>query len=98
MAEEILRARRPAIGAGHEDGDQIADPGARRHDVIGKPVEWRAKTADDADFLLGRLAEAACDRRRIVAAHDLTEIARCRELVVHSAVDDQEGLAVALLA
>jgi hypothetical protein len=98
LGEEGMRAGRKAVGAGLEDGDEIARFGARRHDVVGETVERRAQAADDADLLLRLGAEAAGDRHRIVATDDLAEIARSGELVMHAAVGDEEGLAVALLA
>src|SRR3954447_25335153 len=94
MAEKGLRTRCEAVGSGEEDGDQVADVGPGQHDVVGEPVERRAETADHAGLLLRRSVEAGGDRDREVAAHDLSEIARRRELVVHSAVGDEEGLAV----
>jgi hypothetical protein len=98
LGQERLRTGRQAVGAGEEDGDQVADLGAWRHDVVGEPVERRAEAASDRDLLLGRRAEPAGDRHRIVAAYHLAEIARGGELMVHAAVGDQEGLAVAELA
>src|SRR3954453_6398202 len=86
MAEKGLRAGGETIGAGEEDGDDVADFGAGQHDVIGQPVERRAQAADDARFLLRRRAEAGRDGDRDVAADDLAEIARGGELVVHAVV------------
>ena len=67
-------------------------------DVVRQPVERRAQAADDRRPPPRRAAEAVGDRDRIIAANDLAEIARRGELVVHAAVGDQEGLAVARLA
>ena len=73
--EEGLRAGAEAVGAGAEHRDEVAGLGPRHHDVVGEPVERRAQAADDRHLLLGLGAETAGDRDRIVAAHDLAEIA-----------------------
>jgi len=86
-----------AIGPGAEDRDQIADIGARKLGLVGKPVQRGAKAADDRRSLFGRCAEFRGDGSRIVTADNCAEIARGRELVVQSAVGDEEDLAMAFL-
>ncbi len=55
------------------------------------------KRPDDVTVSSARSGIAVRDRDRIVAAHDRAEIARGREMVVEPAIDDEEGLAAALL-
>src|SRR4029453_16050632 len=68
LGEEGMRAGRKAVGAGLEDGDEIARFGPRRHDVVGEAVERRAQAADDADLLLRLGPKAAGARPREHAA------------------------------
>ena len=59
----------------------------------------RAEAADDGDRAPPRSTSARLPTTSgIVAADGLAEVAGCRELVVHSAVDDEVGLAARHLA
>ena len=46
-----LRAGAEAVGAGAEDGDQVAVLGARQLDLVAEQVERRAQAAGDGDVL-----------------------------------------------
>ena len=70
-----MRAGAEAVGAGAEDGDQVADLGARQHHLVGEQVERGAQAAGDGHLLVRLGAEAAGDGDGIVAAQQLAEIA-----------------------
>ena len=77
---------------------EIADLCARQMRGVGEPIERGAKTADNVNHVLGFGCETACDRNRIVSAHNRPEIARRGKLVVQAPIGDEIGRAVAFLA
>ena len=98
LAKKGLRTGRQSISAGQEDGDKVTGLRTRHHDVIGESIERRAEAADNIGFFARGLVHPPGQSHRIIAAHDLAEIARCGELMMHAAIGDQKDLAVAFLS
>ena len=99
VAEEGGGAGGEAVGAGLEEDHEVADLAARQAHLVAEQVQ-RACTGSrppGPSRPPPRLILLP-DRDRVVAADDLAEVARGGELVVHAAVDDQEGLAAGHLA
>ena len=75
VSKEALRACRSAVCPRHEDRDQIANLRHWQHNLVPEPVERGAQAANNANAF-GRFGtEPVGNRKRIVPAHDGSEIA-----------------------
>src|SRR5215831_745200 len=86
MAEKRERARRSAIGARLEDADEVPYTRLWQPNVSAEGVERRTQRPHDVDDLRRGSIEPVHDADREVALDDLSQISRCREVVVHAAV------------
>lgn len=98
LPEELRWTGARAVCSGTEHCDQIANLGMRERSLVGQAVERGTKAADDAGQIISGIINPTGDRHWIVAAYHGAKIARCGELVVQTAIDDQKRIAVADLA
>ena len=98
MAQKAGWASRRAIGARNEDGDQVAFHNFGQCHLVSQLVDRCAEAPDHGNSFVSRsLTVAIGDGHGVVTAHHRAEIAARRQLMVQPAIDDDEGLALALL-
>ena len=98
MPEKGLGAGTRAIGTRLENDNQIIWVGHGQGHLVGQNVERGAQGADDAGYLGLLGVHLRAHGGRVILADHLAEIARCREVMVQSAIDHQKNLATRHLA
>src|SRR5262249_33041141 len=93
MAEKRGGARRQAVCARLEHGDQAARGRLRELHAVGEQVERSAQRADHAGDLPLRADDAVSNYHRIILPDDLSEVSGRCEMMVQSSVGDQEYMA-----
>src|SRR5699024_11129263 len=79
------------VGTSLKDDDEVPYFGPRQQDLLAEDIERRAQTAHDSDFLELAVVDCTRDGQGVVPSDHLAEVARRGELMVHTAVDHDEG-------
>src|SRR5215208_3705275 len=97
VAQEAQVGSRVAVSPAVEDADQVPCLRAGQGDVVAEHIERRATRSGHSNALLKHPAHAGKVEQRIGLPEHLAHVPRRREVVVHAAVSDDEGLAPRLL-
>src|SRR5690606_27352914 len=87
-----------SVSPGAEHRDEVARLGAWQRRVIGETIERGAQATHDTRLFLWRGIEPRGDGDGIIAPHHCAEVARSGELVMETAVGNEEHRPVALFS